>query len=81
MVRPYKISAHHGLTMVNPDHFYPIMVDPEHDGNTITFSLCLLQLVSMVNNAEYSTMVDHDGQPRSTMVSVNSQNLSSNSLP
>ena len=28
--------------MVNPDHFYPTMVDPEHDGD-----LSLLAMVSL----------------------------------
>ena len=30
---PWLTMVNHVLTMVNPDHFYLIMLDPEHDGD------------------------------------------------
>ena len=30
---PWLTMVNHALTLVNPDHFYPIMVDADHDGD------------------------------------------------
>ena len=56
--------VNHVLTMVNPDHFYPTMVDPEHES--------LLSVAAAVSEhgqswLEHNIMVDH-GQ-------FNTQNL------